>query len=483
MNKRAFPILIILFVLSFSLNAFAVDPLAQEYFNKASIQYLLGNYSQALKDLNDCLKIEPNHRSALSLIRSIEKEQKTIPFPLSLSEIKKEALIKEYLEKGKNKYAESDFQSASSYFRGALSLDHNNVNASFYLKQSQQMEEQARKENFRYLVLAILFFVIGVVLLAFITSYMLIWTYKDIIQSSIKKRKNRCFNCGAKTTSNIDLCPNCGAFIGAKMRKTISHEQAKWYAKWGWKKNPFTLDIHPELFTGYRNEVKTILEKINARSGHVLITGPLGVGKTTLLRWLTGHLANDFLAVYVSRPPQDFNQLIKLIIQRMNINVKHLPEYDVYHLDQLRRKAGKNLVILLDEAHEFSIEIERPLRTLGDLDGVKLVMAGLPETVDKFKNEIRPLYERLVLSISLRRLEKEDLKELIKARIENAGGEGLHPFSPDALDKIFELSQGIPRVAVKICDWAITAAIDAGEDKISVQLLTGWLAAGERTSS
>lgn len=455
--------------------AHGATSVSQEYFNKASIQYLLGNYDTAVKHLRLSLRHNPRHAGARKLLESISRERndKNVLKKVQLEQQMK--MADEYMALGNQSYAEGNFAAAAAYFKGVASLDPNHPLAVPYMNKSREMDALVRKDKGPRLFFALISFSIGFISLTALLSYVAVKSERKALEYLKQKKENVCFNCRAKISPTIDLCPNCGAWIGTKMRKAISNEQAKWYAKWGWRKNPFTLDIHPELFTGYRKEVKSILEKINARSGHVLVTGPLGVGKTTLLRWLSSHLASDFMAVYVSRPPQEFRELIKLIVQNMNLGTKNLDDYDVYHLDNLRRKAGKNLVILLDEAHEFTIEIERPLRTLGDLDGVKLVMAGLPETSDKFKNEIRPLYERLVLSIALRRLETEDLKDLIKARIENAGGEGFHPFTADALDKLFELSGGIPRVAVKICDWAVTKAITDGEDKINAEFLVGWV--------
>jgi type II secretory pathway predicted ATPase ExeA len=447
---------------------------ANDCFNRASIQYLMGDYKGAVGYLKECLLHDPGHSGAKQLLETIYREKKIKVQQNKIEKAAKQELANDFVSRGEKSYAEGDYSAAAVYFRAALELYPKHPQAPSYLEKSQEMKEVAKREMERNLFLAQLSLLSGWFILAVLLSYIAVVAERKILENARKRKREVCFNCQAKVSPNIDLCPNCGAWLGTKMQESITTEQRNWYRRWGWRKNPFTLDIHPELFTGYRGEVKSILEKIHARSGHILVTGPLGVGKTTLLRWLTNHLSGDFFAVYVSRPPQDFSQLVKLIIQNMGINTKRLAEFDIYHLEQLRRKAGKNLIILLDEAHEFSIEVERPLRTLGDLDGVELVMVGLPETVDKIKNEIRPLYERIVLEITLRRLEIEDLKELIKVRIENSGGHGIHPFSPAALDKIFELSSGNPRAAIKICDWAVTRAINEGGDKIAPESFAGF---------
>ncbi len=330
----------------------------------------------------------------------------------------------------------------------------------------------AKIKNFRQDVLDV---PIQVYLIASLTTFFVIFLL-FLIMANMRRIPKKgpliCFNCKSELLPNEEVCPYCGSRAGFKTWHTISEDQKSWYYKVGWKKNPFTMDIHPELFVGYKNEVKQILEKIRSGSGHILITGPLGIGKTILLRWLSLSLPNEFLTVYVARPPQEFPHLIKFLMESLGIpKSKSESYYDINNIDQFRKKSKKKLVICLDEAHEFSVEIERPLRTLGDMDGVSLVMAGLPETVDKLKSEIKPLYERLVLQVPLKSIPLEDMKDLLRARIADAGGKQMHPFTSSAIEKIHESSKGIPRVAIKLCDAAVTKAINQNEDKIDASLI------------
>ncbi|MCU0640460.1 MAG: AAA family ATPase [Candidatus Margulisbacteria bacterium] len=457
----------------------AAELSAREHFNRGSVKYLYGDLAAAEKELRAALALEPQLAGASQLLKNVLNEKARLqaaqPSPASF----KARMINEYLAAGKFHFQRQELTEAAVLFKGALAADSGNKEAREYLDRITRVLAEREAATQREYWLALAGLVAALLVLATALPLLLFVFKRDWLDHSfIRRAERRCGKCHARLSAKADFCPNCGARLGSNVWNAVSRERLVWYQQHHWKHNPFSLDIYPELFTGYQREIKKILEKVSAESGHVLITGPLGIGKTTMLRWLATS-GQDFHPVYIARPPQDFSQVIRLIAQSLGLTAEQAARYDIYSLDSLRRQIDRNLVLLLDEAHEFSIEIERPLRTLGDLDRVKLVMAGLPETKEKIKNEIRPLYERLVLSIDLDRLDNASLGELIKVRIENSGGRGTEPFTDDALDQVYALAQGNPRTALKICDWAVTRAINTGAAKINAEIVAAYGKGGE----
>ncbi|MBU0687128.1 MAG: AAA family ATPase [Candidatus Margulisbacteria bacterium] len=471
-NKALLIILLICLLSSF---AFALT--ANEYFDRATTKHLQGDTEGAIQDLNKCLELDPAHRGAKSLLPTIQ----------NLSESEKNTNVNSptfWLQQGLKLYDEGKYEEAMAQLNRVLEVFPTHAKATRYkilseekinnLAETDQRQKsrslaQRRQQIIRIATITVLICAAATVLLGFIL--LLIWLIRKIKIPRLRikfKKKRLCPVCKAKNLAEAEYCSFCGAKI--KAWKDIPAQQHAWHKQQGWHKNPFTLNSIPELFIGHTEQVKTIIEKLHSKSGHILVLGPLGIGKTTLLKWLEIYFSGELNAIYISRPPKVFEDLLKLIAEELGINTKK-KDLTVYNIGEYIAQTKKGLVLLLDEAHEFEPDIERPLRTLGDLDDINFVIAGLPETAEKFKKEFPPIYDRLVAEETLKPLSLDETIELIKRRIKDAGGHGVIPFTQKAVEKIYSLSKGMPRAVIKTCDWAVAQAIREEHDKIDAQII------------
>ena len=238
------------------------------------------------------------------------------------------------------------------------------------------------------------------------------------------------------------------------------------FSRFGWDSNPFTLTVTPELMVGYSEQSKTLLSHVQNFHKFALVLGPTGAGKTTLLLWLRAQLMalKDFLPIYVAKPPKKIDDLIFLFksILRFNlldkIRFRNMKIFDLHKFIPSKLR-GRRFILLIDEAHESSIEVLEWLRTLTDsVPNMSIIFAALPVFENDISTRLPTLFMRFNTKVYLNSLNRSETEALIAKRIESVGGEGIKPFTEDAVDKIFEITGGFPREIIKVCDFLIKEA-------------------------
>lgn len=249
-------------------------------------------------------------------------------------------------------------------------------------------------------------------------------------------------------------------------------ELGGWYSKIGWKTNPFILDIQPHLIAGCREEIRELVKNINESQKYILITGPTGSGKTMVLKLIF----EMFSPVYMPKPPtqpEEFIGIIEGTILKPTVldRILRRDRITIYNLaNEINRKYnGKPLLFLVDEAHETNIAVLEWLRTIVDqVDGATVVIAGLPVFKETHLSSLETLKQRVTLDIELNGLSKDDTIELIRKRIESAGGRNLEPFSYDTINEIYRRTGGFPREVIKMCNHLVHQAIERNSQAIDI---------------
>ncbi len=234
----------------------------------------------------------------------------------------------------------------------------------------------------------------------------------------------------------------------------------EYYTKFGWDSNPFTLTISPKLMVGYSNQINSLLSHTFNLHKFALVIGPTGSGKTTMLLWLRSQLMayKKFLPFYISKPPRSMRNLIFLFRSLLGfsfldkIRFGNLSPFNITKFLKVKLK-NRQLVLLVDEAHECSLTNLEWFRTITDsLRNLSIIFAGLPTFEKMIETKLPTLFMRITTKAYLNTLSKSETSSLISKRIENVGGEGIKPFTTDAIDRIFEITGGFPREVIKVCD-------------------------------
>src|SRR3989338_6713722 len=275
------------------------------------------------------------------------------------------------------------------------------------------------------------------------------------------------------TTTPKSVQPSIHKFIDG----ILGHKD--WFKKVGWNSNPFTFNILPELFVGYTDQTQRILRILEEKHKVSLIIGPTGSGKTTILKWVSANLPQDFDYIYIGKQPVKPEEFVDIFNAKYRSNViirflfpgiasaKNL--YDVP--DFLNRKLGKkHLVVMLDEAHESPMEVLEWLRVLSDqIENMSILLTGLPVFEGHLAN-IETLKKRIINKIELISLTKEETERLIKKRIQHVGGSG-EEFSKEVIDYIYERSGGFPRDIIRMGNEMIDVGVRNGKAIVTHDLL------------
>lgn len=252
----------------------------------------------------------------------------------------------------------------------------------------------------------------------------------------------------------------------------------------GLEDTPFTLTPDPRfiVFTPSYNEVlASLYYGLENAKGLIVLTGEVGTGKTTALRWILRRLDSSVLAAYVFNPRLSIDEFYHHVTQMLGIkdwtNKSELLSTMGRVLED-RHRRGLRTVIIIDEAHELSDYVLEEIRLLLNFESdnakhLQIVLTGQPELRDKLNQpNLRQLKQRVALRCNMHALPTvEEVERYITERLLIAGSDQPNVFTPGAIDFIFQCSEGIPRQINNLCDNGMLVAYAAGEQIIGRQII------------
>lgn len=248
---------------------------------------------------------------------------------------------------------------------------------------------------------------------------------------------------------------------------------------YGLEDSPFTLTPDPRfiVFTPSYNEVlASLYYGLENAKGLIVLTGEVGTGKTTALRWILRRLDSSVLAAYVFNPRLSIDEFYHHVTQMLGIkdwnNKAELLQIMGRVLEE-RHRRGLRTVLIIDEAHELSDYVLEEIRLLMNFESdnakhLQIVLTGQPELRDKLNQpNLRQLKQRVALRCKMHALPTADeVERYITERLLIAGCDQPNIFTPGAIDFLFHCSEGIPRQINNLCDNAMIAGYASGEQII-----------------
>ncbi len=234
------------------------------------------------------------------------------------------------------------------------------------------------------------------------------------------------------------------------------------------KELPFALTPDPRFiyFTPSHTEAMANLHVgIEHGKGLIVVTGEVGTGKTTVLRWMMQRLERTVLVAYIFNPRlnvMEFYNHVAKLFDVQNWSNKSELLLALGRTLELRHERGLRTVLIIDEAHGLDREVLEEIRLLSNFESnsakqLQIVLAGQPELRDVLNDvSLRQLKQRVSLRCEIKPMPTADETErYIAYRLLTAGAERFNLFNADAIDLIFRCSEGIPRQINNLCDNAL----------------------------
>ena len=253
---------------------------------------------------------------------------------------------------------------------------------------------------------------------------------------------------------------------------------------YGLKELPFALTPDPRFiyFTPSHTEVMANLHYgIESGKGLVVVTGEVGTGKTTILRWMMQRLDRTVLVAYIFNPRlsvSEFYQHVATLLDVQKWETKSELLMELGRALESRHSRGLRTVLIVDEAQGLSTHVLEEIRLLSNFESntakqLQIVLTGQPELRGVLNNpDLRQLKQRVALRCIIKPLPNvEETDRYITSRLLVAGAERTDIFSPGAIDYIFRCSDGIPRNINNLCDNALLAGYASGETTIGPEVI------------
>lgn len=247
----------------------------------------------------------------------------------------------------------------------------------------------------------------------------------------------------------------------------------------GLREAPFRITPHTEFFFAGGNRgatLEALIYAITHDEGIVKVSGEVGSGKTMLCRMLLERLPDNVETVYLANPSMARDEILYAIADEIGMP---LPEGKIHLLLRALQErlieiygSGRQVVVLIDEAHAMPAESLEEIRLLSNLESnrhklLQIVLFGQPELDARLaQTEMRQLKERITHNFALEPLKRNDIASYLMFRMRAAGYHGPDLFTANAIQLIAKASEGLTRRINILADKALLSAFAQGNHQI-----------------
>lgn len=252
----------------------------------------------------------------------------------------------------------------------------------------------------------------------------------------------------------------------------------------GLQRNPFppTPDAQCYFYTSQLDrDFAEVLHCVEARKGFTLLTGEVGLGKSTFVRRLLNTVeSRGVAAALVFNTFLQGRELLAAINRDFGLTPQGDMAADMAALNEFligQAREGKTSLLIVDDAQNLTPESLELVRLLCNLESgqeklLQIVLAGQPELLDTLAQDgMRQLKSRIVKHVHLNGLSLQDTGRYFDFRVTEAGGAGRISLHPRALKALHRATGGNPRRIHLLLDRCLYGLVARRSNVITPSLL------------
>lgn len=261
---------------------------------------------------------------------------------------------------------------------------------------------------------------------------------------------------------------------------------------YGLSENPFSLSPDTKFIyhsTSHDRALQELIDALGRGDAIMLLTGELGVGKTTLCRSLVEQLGRRTVTSLIADPAAPLEDLLRTVLVDFGVAAREdaaRGQMAAATRQELIAAVGDfaaslaplqaSAVIIVDDAQDVRPELLELLSALSDGAAadrqVQIILVGQPTLPALLhRKELRPIECQIAVRCRLDPLTAEEVSGYVVHRLAVAGANARVEFDEGAFAELHAATRGVPRLVNLVCDRALTRGQQVSASVIDDELV------------
>jgi type II secretory pathway predicted ATPase ExeA len=227
--------------------------------------------------------------------------------------------------------------------------------------------------------------------------------------------------------------------------------------------------------------MKSLNKGLRAIDSVVAVSGPVGVGKTTIVTRALESLSPGRMVAWIGRMGLASDEVLELLLAGFGVNYKSMSTIHRFaafrRLLAERTAAGTRFAIVVEDAQRLESEALAELEALtaadsGDALGANLILMGQPGLNDWLATpDLARVNQRTRLRQSVEPLGAAEVKGYLRNCVRVAGGDYDSLFARGTANMLYRCSEGIPRIINNLCESGLTTVAENGAGTVTADVI------------